>query len=399
MLRRAMTPSRRNVAILAICQALLMTSGSLLVTTSALVGVGLAEHKALATLPIGLQFLATMLSTMPASLLMRRIGRRAGFAAGALIGLTGAGVCTAGIVAESLAVFGAGCFLIGIFNGVGQYYRFAAAEVADPGFRPRAISLVLAGGVVAAFTGPNLARLSREWVAAAEFAGSYASLVVLYLATLLLVSTLRIPPPGAEERGGHGRALSAIASDARFPVAVLGAMIAYGVMNVLMTATPLAMLDSGHAFSDTALAIQWHVLGMFAPAFFTGHLINRFGVLRVMMAGAVLLAGCVAVNLSGTAVTHFWVALALLGLGWNFLFVGSTTLLTEVYRPAEKAKVQGLNDLLVFATVACTATTSGTLHHALGWEPMNIGALPFVLVALVATTWLATRPPAEPRGI
>lgn len=387
-----MTPTRTNVAILALCQALLMTSGSLLVTTSALVGVALAPHESLATVPLGLQFLATMLATMPASLLMRRIGRRAGFMVGALIGIGGAAVCTAGIASHSLVLFAAGCFMLGMFNGFGQYYRFAAAEVAGPEFRARAISLVLAGGVVAAFAGPNLARVSREWLLGAEFAGSYASLAALYLTTLCLVSALRMPPMSAEERTGVARPLATIASDVRFPVAALGAMIAYGVMNILMTATPLAMLDCGFAFGDTAFVIQWHVFGMFAPAFVTGHLINRFGVLRVMMTGAVLLLGCIAINLSGVAIAHFWAGLALLGVGWNFLFVGSTTLLTEVHAPAEKAKVQGLNDLLVFGTVACTATTSGALHHAFGWKALNIGSLPFVLVALCAAAWLMMRP-------
>ncbi len=386
-----MPSMRTNVAILALCQALLMTSGSLLITTSALVGVALAPHAALATVPLGVQFLATMLATMPASLLMRRIGRRAGFALGAVIALAGAIACTGGILAGSLTLFSVGCFLLGVFNGVGQYYRFAAAEVAGARFRARAISMVLAGGVVAAFAGPNLARVSREWLASAEFAGSYASLAGLYLATLALLTALRMPPASADERSGPTRPLAEIAADPRFPVAVLGAMIAYGVMNVLMTATPLAMLDCGHAFGDAAFVIQWHVFGMFAPAFFTGHLIGRIGVLPVMATGALLLGACVLVNLSGAAVAHFWAALALLGVGWNFLFVGATTLLIEIHGPAEKAKVQGLNDLLVFGTVACTAATSGALHHAIGWRALNLGAAPFVLAALVATVWLARR--------
>ena len=200
-----------------------------------------------------------------------------------------------------------------------------------------------------------------------------------------------MPPASADERSGPTRPLAEIAADPRFPVAVLGAMIAYGVMNVLMTATPLAMLDCGHAFGDAAFVIQWHVFGMFAPAFFTGHLIGRIGILPVMATGALLLGACVLVNLSGTAVAHFWAALALLGVGWNFLFVGATTLLIEIHGPAEKAKVQGLNDLLVFGTVACTAATSGALHHAIGWRALNLGAAPFVLAALVATVWLARR--------
>lgn len=380
-----------NVSILAMCQALLMTSGSLLIATSALVGAGLAPHPALATLPLGLQFLATMSATMPASFAMRRFGRRAVFAAGGVVALGGAGLCVLGILESRFAIFAAGCFLLGMFNGVGQYYRFTAAEVADAGFRSRAISLVMAGGIVAAFTGPNLARASREWIAGAEFAGSYASLAVLYLTTLVLVGLLRVPPPSAEERAGATRAIGEIAADPRFVVAVVCAMVAYGVMNVLMTATPLAMLDCGHRFDDAAFVIQWHVFGMFAPAFFTGHLIHRLGTLPVMACGALALGASVAVNLAGLTVAHFWIGLALLGLGWNFLFVGATTLLTEVYAPAEKAKVQGLNDLLVFGTVALTATTSGALHHGFGWQALNLGTLPCLALALLAVAWLARR--------
>lgn len=388
-----------NVFLLATCQALLYTSSSLVLTTAALVGVALAPSVSLSTLPLGVMFITTMSTTMPASLLMRRLGRRTGFLLGAASGVAGGALCAAAIHNGSFLGYCIGLALIGVFNGVGQYYRFTAAEVANVEFRSRAISLVMAGGVIAAFTGPNLANLTRDLVTPTAFAGSYVCLVAVYLLSMALLSALRVPPPSAAETSGPVRPMSTIARQPAFLVAVLGGMVSYGVMNLLMTATPLAMAGCGLAFGDTAWVIQWHVFGMFAPSFFTGHLIRRFGVGNVMVCGGVLLALCAAVNLSGLDVLHFWAALALLGVGWNFLFIGSTTLLTETYLPAEKAKVQGLNDLLVFATVAVTATSSGALHHALGWSAMNIGVLPFITLCILATLWLRGRPGRAPLSV
>ncbi len=372
--------SRRNVFVLAACQALMMTCNSLLIAISALVGAALAPEKWFATVPLGLQFLATMLCTLPASLLMRRIGRRAGFILGTVAGLAGAVVSTHAALTHSFAWLCAGAFLFGVFNAFAQYYRFAAADTATPEFRSRAISLVLAGGVVAAFAGPNLASATRE-LATVPFAGSYASLLALFAASALLLVGLHIPRAPAAELGA-GRPMTVIARQPSFLAAVIGATVAYASMNLLMTATPLAMDHAGHSFGDTALVIEWHVLGMFAPAFVTGHLINRFGVTNIMLAGVALLAACVGVNLLGGSVAHFWLALLLLGVGWNFLFVGATTLLTESYTLAEKAKVQGVNDLLIFGTVALSATTSGMLHHVLGWQAMNLGVVPLLALCL-----------------
>lgn len=382
---------KRNVFLLAICQAMLNTSSSLVIATTALVGLALAPVDKLATVPLGLQFLATMASTIPASLYMRRVGRRAGFITGCFIAIGGALLCTWAVLAGRFGVYCLGAAMLGVFNGFGQYYRFAAAEVAGDEFRSRAISLVLAGGVVAAFAGPNLARVTREMLPRAAFSGSYLSLVGLYVASILVLSFIRMPPVAEAERQRGGRALAEIARQPVFIVAATGGMVAYGVMNLLMTATPLAMRGCGFRFSDTAWVIQWHVLAMFAPSFFTGHIIRRFGVLRVMATGAGLLLGCVAVNLLGVRLLNFSVALVLLGVGWNFLFIGATTLLTEIYTPAEKAKTQGLNDFLVFGTVALTATSSGALQQALGWGSLNVAVTPFVVVALLAVLWLRMR--------
>ena len=302
---------RRNVVLLAACQALLYTSSSLVVATAALVGVALAPSIELSTLPLGLMFLATMSATMPASLLMKRFGRRAGFLLGGAIGALGSALCAAGIQRGSFLTFCIGLALIGVFNGVGQYYRFTAAEVASEQYRSRAISLVMAGGLIAAFTGPNLARLTRDMMPGA-FTASYLSLVAVSLLGMVLISGLRVPPLSAVEIDGPTRPLARIARQPVFAVALLGAMVSYGVMNLLMTATPLAMNGGGFTFGDTAWVIQWHVLGMFAPSFFTGHLIRRFGVANVMLAGGVLLLACVVVNLSGISATHFWAALVLL---------------------------------------------------------------------------------------
>jgi len=274
-----------------------------------------------------------------------------------------------------------------VFNGFGQYYRFTAAEVAPDDFRSRAISYVLAGGMVAAFAGPNLANWSRHMLAA-EFAGSYACLIGLYLLAFGLASLLRIPKPATDSKSTGGRPLGVIARQPAYLVAVASAMVGYGVMNFIMIATPLAMKGHAHGFADTAFVIQWHVFGMFVPSFFTGHLIKRFGTANIMLSGTLMLGGCVWINFGGTTVPHFWSALVLLGLGWNFLFVGATTLLTATYSPDEKAKAQALNDFIVFGTVTLTSFSSGAVQHILGWQTINMAVIPFLVIVGAANLWL-----------
>jgi MFS family permease len=383
--------TRRNVVLLAICHGLAGIGNTTMVVESALVGHMLATNKLLATLPLGLMHLAVMLAAFPASHFMQRFGRRAGFSVGAVAGLVGTGLCVYAIVHASFALFCLGAFVNGIYNGFATFYRFAAADGARPEWRSRAISYVLAGGVLAAVIGPEMARRTTELLPPYLFAGSFAALSVTAALAFGLIQFLRIPPPRRDQAQGDARPLSVIASQPVFIVAVGSAMIAYGAMNFVMTVTPLAMAACGFGHGDSATVIQWHALAMFVPSFFTGDLIRRFGVAPVMAAGAMLMLACLAMTLAGLDFANFLLGLILLGLGWNFLFVGGTTLVTEAYRPAERAKVQALNDLLVFGTVAATAMSSGAVHGLAGWAWINIACAPFLLLALVATGWLSRR--------
>lgn len=385
---RAMDTMKRNVWLLSLSQALLMTGSSLFLTTAALVGVRLAPEPAYATLPMALLSLAIMLTTIPASFFMKVWGRRAGFVLGLLVAVAGAALAAYAIVSGSFLYFCIAAVLLGISSGFGAYYRFAAADVATEDYRSAAISYVMAGGVAAALVGPNLARWTHDWFPATEFAGSYLSLVGVYVLALMVLLFIHLPRPSEQERHGHGRPLRQIAAQGAFIVALLGGALGYAVMALVMTATPLAMQAHAHPFGDTAFVIQWHVLGMFAPSFFTGHLIRRFGVLNVMALGALLTGLCVAINFIGTDVTHFWAALTLLGIGWNFLFIGATALLTETYTVEEKAKVQAFNDFVVFTGVTAASFSAGALQHYFGWAGVNLGVTPLIVIVLVAVLWL-----------
>ncbi len=370
----------RNILYLAVCQGLMLSSVSLIMSSSALVGAALAPDLRQATLPLGLTFLALMATMIPASMFMRRYGRRRGFVLGAVAGLLGGLVAATSIHYDNFVGFCVGSALCGVANGFAQYYRFAAIEVADSEYRARAISWVLAGGLVAAFIGPNVAHLGRDLIPDSVFAGSYGSIAIFCLGVIAVQYWLRIPLPSQEERAGPKRPLIVILTGPVFLVSVVAGMVAYGTMNLLMVATPLAMGMRNMPFVETAQVIQWHIVGMYAPSFFTGDLIQRFGVLRVMFTGIILLVVCVLVALNGEAYFHFLAGLILLGLGWNFLFVGSTTLLTQAYWPAEKGMAQGVNNFCVFSATALTALTAGYLHHLLGWERLNLYTVPLLVV-------------------
>ena len=385
-----MRTSYRDIFLLACCQALLLTNAAGLITMNGLVGYALADTKALATLGVTLYVLGSAVATMPASLWMARVGRRTGFMAGALINVAGCGLAVLAISLGSFALYGVATAVMGVYNAIGLQYRFAAAEVAAPADRAKAISLVLAGGIVGGFLGPESARRAMD-LFATPFLGGFIVLAGFALLAVAVQSRLHVPPPTLEERSGGGRPLSVIMRQPVFVVAALAGAGGYGLMNLLMTATPIAMSFCSHPFGATALVIQWHVVGMYAPGFVTGTLIRRFGVLNVILTGIVLVAGCVAVALNGITVTHFLIALALLGVGWNFMYTGGTTLLTESYAPAEKARTQGANDFIVFATMGVSSLASGAMVSTAGWEAMNRAMLPFLASIAAVVLWFAWR--------
>ena len=365
-----------------------MTSMSLIGTVSGLVGYSLTEDKALATLPHALQYVGMMSVTFPASLLMGRIGRQLGFLVGVTFALLGASIAAGAIVLGHFWLFCLGSGLVGCSTGFGQYYRFAAADVASVAYRSRAISWVLSGGIVAAFAGPNLAGFTRHLVGDTAFVGGYVTVIVLGCVSFLVILLVRVPKVDPTHIEGPARPLREIIRDPTYAIAVVCGAVAYTTMALVMTATPLAMKANGLPFQDTVLVIQWHILGMYGPAFFTGHIIRKFGVLRVMQTGAVLSALCAVVNLSGDSTGYVWLGLFIIGVGWNFLFTGATTLLTETYSEAEKSRAQGFNDLALFSGVAFAALLSGTMHFYLGWAMLNATMLVPPVVATVLIFWL-----------
>ena len=383
---RLMRTSYRDIFLLACCQALLLTNASGLITMNGLVGYSLADTKALATLGVTAYILGSAVATMPASLWMARVGRRAGFMAGALVNIGGCALAAFALWRGSFALYCVATALIGVYNAIGLQYRFAAAEVAAPADKAKAISLVLAGGVVGGVIGPESVKRAVD-LFATPFLGGFVALAAYAVVALALQSQVHVPPPTLEERSGGGRPLSAIIRQPVFIVAALAGGLGYGLMNLLMTATPIAMNFCSHPFSAVALVIEWHVVGMYAPGFFTGTLIRRFGVLNVILAGLVLIAASVAVALNGNTIPDFVAALALVGVGWNFMYTGGTTLLTESYTPAEKARTQGANDFIVFATMGVTSVASGAMVSTAGWETMNLAVLPFLALIAAAVIW------------
>lgn len=392
--------NRQTVVLLACCQALSMTSNSVLFSAGALIGRSLAPEESMATLPLALLHVATMSSTIPTALLMQRIGRQPAFILGAIVALVGVILGIYAVFTGTFLGFCLATILFGLFNAFIAHYRFAAAEIAAESFRSRAISLVVAGGVFAALVGPPLTAMAKD-LFPVEFAGSLCCNILLLGIVIALLARVRLPRLEIAEQQDTGRPLVQIMQQPTFVVAVLGSMLGYGVMVLVMTATPLAMDAAAYPFGQTAFVIQWHVLGMFAPSFVTGSLIARFGVLRIILTGGVLNLLCVAINLLGDGLGHYWLSLLLLGVGWNFMFVGSTTLLTQTYAPAERAKTQAVHDFLMFGCVALSALGSGDLLNDLGWRGVNGAGLPMILVAMGAVIWLQLRRqhPMEPERI
>jgi len=378
----------RTILLLSVCFAFSGTTSSLTVSASSLVGYGLADNKALATLPLSFHLLGTMLAGIPASLLMKRVGRRYGFMIGTGIGVSGAGAAALAIINSNFIFFCMSIFLLGILSGFSQLYRFAAADVASPEYRAKAISWVMFGGIIAGFIGPTIAVKAKDLITDAPFAGSYLFVIMFHLVIVSILFMIRLPQPSVEEQTGEMRPWREIFSQPKIIVAILTSMTGYAVMAMIMTATPLAMTKgSGHLFSDAAFVIQWHVVGMFAPSFFTGSLIHRFGTLPIIVTGILLNLLCIGINFVGTEVLNYWSALILLGMGWNFMFVAATTMITETYRPAEKAIVQGVNDFFVFGSAAISSLLAGVVLTTWGWEAVNLSLIPLLGFVGIALLW------------
>ena len=353
-------------------------------TLAAILGSLLAPDKSLATLPVAAMVIGTAVASLPAAMLMRRLGRRVGFLMGASLGVVGSAVAGYGLWQDSFALFVLGHLLLGSYQGFANYYRFAAAEAVDAAHTTRAISWVVAGGIVAAFLGPQLGEWGRDWIVSGPFVGSYLAQAALSVMALGLLSQVRLKPV-AVATAGAARSVRELLSQPLLLTSVFGAAVGYSVMIMVMTATPLAMLGCGLPGESVTPVIQWHVVGMFAPSFFTGHLVKRYGAPRIMQVGFALLLGHVAIALSGLEFLHFASALVLLGVGWNFAFVGGTALLTQTYRPAEQLKVQAINEFLVFGLVAASTLSAGWLYDRYGWATLNLAVVPFLVLALLAS--------------
>lgn len=387
--------AKRNAFVLAAGQALGGANASIVIATAGLSGGYLlpADKAIYATIPVSLFILGTATCTLPAQKLMGRFGRKPIFIAAALTGVAAGLVSMQGILIGAFAMLCLGTFMAGMFAAVVHSYRFAAADTASPSFRPKAISWVLAGGVASGFIGPQVVIAFNDFFDPILFAGAFMGQAGLAALSIFVVSFVDLPkpkPPTAIDKA-NTRPMREIARQPRFQAALFSAIVAYALMALAMTAAPIAMIACGHSVGEAALGIQWHVIGMFAPSFFTGSLITRFGVERVILTGFLILGACAVVALNGISVGHFWIALVLLGVGWNFGFLGATAMLTECYRPEERNTVQGWNDFILFGFVAFASFSSGGLMHVFGWDVINWLILPILAAATLFLLWRARK--------
>ena len=380
-----------QLLLLTLCQGMFLTNNVAFIAINGLVGLSLAPSPWMATLPVTGYVAGGALCASLVARHQRAWGRQRAFQAGLVVAMLASGLCAYAAVNHHFWLLVAATMLAGYYNANAGLYRFAATELVAPAFKERAISWVLAGGIIGAVAGPNLASATRDALPVA-FAGAYAALVGVALLALVVISFVRFPPLPRPTLAQPGRPLRDIARQPVFIVAVIGCALGYGVMNLLMAATPIAMSQCAHPFKSTALVLEWHVLGMFVPSFFTGSLIKRFGCLRVMGVGVVLNAVCIAVALSGVELMQFIVALLTLGVGWNFLFIGGTTLFTQAYRPEEKTTAQAAMDTVIFSTMTLTSFSSGALVTTSGWTWLNLGSIVPVLLTGAALLWLALQP-------
>ena len=387
----------RRLLLLVLCQGFFLTNNVTFIAINGLVGLRLAPSAWLATLPITAYVAGGALFAGLVGRHQRAWGRQRAFQLGLCVAIATTALCAWAALSGQFWLLVAGTLLAGYYNANAGLYRFAATELVTPPFKERAISWVLAGGILGAVAGPNLARLTRNALPV-EFVGAYAALAGVALASLLTISFIRFPPLVLPTPAAPGRKLAVIAAQPVFIVAAFACAFGYGVMNLLMAATPIAMAMCSHPFESTALVLEWHVLGMFVPSFFTGSLIKRFGALRVMAVGLVLEASCIAVALSGVELMRFLIALFTLGVGWNFLFIGGTSLFTQAYRPEEKTTAQAAMDTIIFATMTITSFSSGALVTTQGWTWLNLGSIVPVLLIGAALLWFAAQQRAALRA-
>jgi MFS family permease len=383
--------ARRNVVVLAVTQALAGANNTVMLATGAIVGAMLAPDKLFATVPVTVYVIGMWLATLPVGALAQRYGRRTAFQVGTLCGVLTGLICALAVLRGSFLVFNIGAFFCGLYAAAHQAYRFAAADTASNAFKPKAISWVLLGGVIAAIVGPQLVIHTKDLWPPYLFAASYLAQAAAAVIAGGVLMFLNIPKPPRAKDGGHGRPMSEIARQPRFLVAVICGIASYSMMNMVMTSAPLAMVECNHTVTDATLGLQWHVLGMFAPSFITGSLISRYGAERVIAAGFVILLLSAAISIAGITLWHFWIGLILLGVGWNFGFIGATSMVTQCHRPEERTRVQSFNDFLVFGSMAIGSFASGNVLAAFGWATVNEIVFPVVLLAGAMLIWLTLR--------
>jgi MFS family permease len=390
--------ARRNVTVLVIAQAFLGAQMPMIFTIGGLAGQSLATNICFATLPISMIVLGSMIMANPMSSLMQKYGRRAGFWLGAAGGASGAAIGAYGLYLGSFAVFLIGSLLTGIYMSAQGFYRFAAADSADSDFRPKAISYVMAGGLVSAVIGPQLVKVTSDAMVV-PFLGSYLAVIAINILGSFLFLALDLPDPkGQNSVQLPQRSRMELLKTPEISVAIICAMVSYALMNLVMTSTPLAVVGCGFTQGNAADIVSGHVLAMFVPSFFTGHLIARFGTRPIIAVGLIILALSGVVALAGVELSNFFVALILLGIGWNFGFIGATTMLTNNHEPHERGRVQGMNDMIVFGCVTIASLTSGLLMNCsgsdaqAGWTAVNIAMVPFLTLAGAALIWLMMRP-------